>query len=205
MTVTVTSPGPGDGKSFVSANLARAFADIGKKTLLIDGDTRRGQLHGIMDVDRKPGLVNVLQNGDTYSHAPPIRKTGHQGLYVLPSGSRVKEGPELLSSRRMRDLVLDLRSDFEVIIIDSPPLGAGVDPFVLGTLTGAMLVVLRTGETDRELADAKLDLMERLPVRILGAVLNGVPSGRGYRYYSYTAGYESWNEEDIPEPPLLEK
>lgn len=203
VTVTITSPGPGDGKSFVSANLGRAFADIGKKTLLIDGDTRRGQLHKIMDMERKPGLVNVLK--EPGNGGPPIRMTGHDGLFLLTSGSRLQEGPELLSSRRMRDLVLGLRSDFDVIIVDSPPLGAGVDPFVLGTLTGAVLLVLRTGETDRELADAKLDLLERLPIRVLGAVLNGVPSGKDYRYYSYTAGYESWTEEETPAPPLLEE
>lgn len=205
VTLTITSPGPGDGKSFVSANLGRAFANIGKKTLIIDGDTRRGQLHEIFDRQRKPGLINVLKDPSSGHNGPPIRTTDHDRLYLLPSGTRAEDGPELLSSRRMRDLVMRLRSEFDVIIMDSPPLGAGVDPFVLGTLTGAMLLVLRTGETDRQLADAKLELLERLPIRVLGAVLNGVPDSREYRYYSYSGGYESWDEEKTPAPPLLEE
>lgn len=203
VTVTVTSPGPGDGKSFVSVNLARAFADVGKRTLVIDGDTRRGTLHKILGLERKPGLVNLLNTPEDRNGNPPIRMTSHPGLFLLPSGSRLKSGPELLSSKRMRDLVLRLRSDFDVIVVDSPPMGAGVDPFVLGTLTGALLLVMRTGETDRELADAKLELLERLPIRVLGAVLNGVPAGREYKYYSYTTGYEPWGEEDASAPPLL--
>ena len=202
LVTTVTSPGPGDGKSFVSANLGRAFSDIGKRTLVIDGDTRRGRLHDLLKTERKPGLIDVLRNGGA-PVADCVRATTHANLFLLPSGSRIQEGPELLSSKEMRDLILDLRSEFDVIIVDSPPLGAGIDPFALGTLTGSMILVLRTGETDRTLADAKLELLSRLPIRLLGAVLNGVPAAREYRYYAYTPGYETHDEDEAATPALI--
>jgi Mrp family chromosome partitioning ATPase len=89
-----------------------------------------------------------------------------------------------------------LRSRFDVILVDSAPMAAGVDPYVLGTLTGNLLLVMRTGVTDRELAQAKIDLLDRLPVRVLGAVLNDVEAGGAYRYYAYyLAGYEVAEED----------
>jgi len=81
--------------------------------------------------------------------------------------------------------------------VDSPPLDAGVDAYLLGTLTANLLLVLRTGVTDRELATAKLGVLDRLPVRVLGAVLNDVEPRGAYRYYSYSLeGYELKEEQD---------
>ncbi len=94
----------------------------------------------------------------------------------------------------MGELMAQLKSRFNVIIVDSPPLGAGIDPFVLGTATGNMVIVLRSGETNRQMAEAKLRLLDRLPVRVLGAVLNDIRSDGVYQYYSYVYGYVA-NEE----------
>jgi hypothetical protein len=98
----------------------------------------------------------------------------------------------------MSTLLMQLRSSYDVILLDTPPLTAGVDPLALGTLTGSLLLVVRTGATERETTEAKLDVLERLPIRLLGAVLNDVPPGGLYRqYYSYYApGYEAWDEEE---------
>ena len=196
--VTITSPGPGDGKSFVTANLALFFANLGRRTIVVDADIRRGTLHHVLGTERTPGLTDHLRNG---SEGPLIRETGHENLWLLTSGSRMQDGPELLSSKAMRELVQRLRAEYDVVLVDSPPLGAGVDPFALGTLTGNMLLVLRTGTTDREMADAKLELLDRLPIRLLGAVLNGVPATREYRYYSYVSGYGAYDEPER-EPAL---
>jgi Mrp family chromosome partitioning ATPase len=103
----------------------------------------------------------------------------------------------------MEELLTRLRPDYDVIIVDSPPLTAGVDPFVLGTLTGTLIVVLRTGHSNREIAGAKLEVLDRLPIRLLGAVLNDVPKGAAYGYYAYYSyylpGYESVEERDSRE------
>lgn len=191
--VTISSPGPADGKSFVTSNLALSFAELGRRTLVVDGDVRRGTLHHILDTERKPGLTDMLA-GHAWDREV-VRSTAYENLDILPSGTRSQAAPELLASAEARELLLGFRSEYDVILVDTPPLGAGVDPFVLSTISGNLLLVVRTGGTDRELAEAKLDLLDRLPVRLLGVVLNGVPKERSYRYYSYTAGYEATNEE----------
>jgi capsular exopolysaccharide synthesis family protein len=200
LVVTVTSPGSGDGKSFISSNLALSFADNGARTLLIDGDVRRGRLHALMNVTRKPGLTDCL-TGDV-SREKIVHQTNYPLLSIVSCGTRRRNGPELLSSPAMSQLLATMRSSYDVIIVDSPPLGAGVDPFVLGTLTGHLLLVLRTGVTDREYTEAKLDMLDRLPVRVLGAVLNDVRAGDAYGYYSYYTylpGYDAVEERE-PEP-----
>ncbi|HEX7051965.1 MAG TPA: polysaccharide biosynthesis tyrosine autokinase [Longimicrobiales bacterium] len=192
---TITSPGSGDGKSLISANLALAFADQGHRTLLIDGDIRRGGQHRLLGGTRKPGLTDVLMGRAPLEAA--VQNTPYPALQFIGCGTRLQTGPELLGSPTMAEVMRDLRSRYSVILVDSPPLGAGVDPFILATLTGSLVMVLRTGYTDREFAGAKLDTIGRLPVRILGAVLNAVPAQGAYRYYSYLPGYESREEEGV--------
>ena len=96
----------------------------------------------------------------------------------------------------MGKLTAAMRTQFDIILIDSPPLCAGVDPLILGTLTGNVALVLRTGYSHREMAAAKLEVLQRLPLRLLGAILNAVPPGQSYGYYSYfLPGYEAVEEE----------
>jgi len=191
--LTISSPGPGDGKSLVCSNLALSFAEAGYKTLLLDGDIRRGELHRMFGAERIPGLIDYLMKNATLDQV--LRGTTHKNLSLLPCGTRRHHGPELLGSGAMNELMVELKSRYNVVIIDSPPLGAGIDPFVLGTHTASMLLVLRSGETDRQMAEAKLRILDRLPVRMLGAILNHIDSGTGaYKYYSYSYGYAAENE-----------
>lgn len=191
--LAVSSPAPGDGKSLVSSNLALSFAEAGYSTILLDGDIRRGRLHRDFAVERQPGLLDHLAGEIDVSAI--YRPTSHPRLMLIPSGTRRREGPELLGSSRMHDLMSVLRGRFDVIIFDTPPLGAGIDPFVLATATGNLAIVLRAGETDRQLAEAKLQVVDRLPVRLLGAILNDVRVGEGaYKYYSYSYGYVAADE-----------
>jgi capsular exopolysaccharide synthesis family protein len=186
--LTVSSPGPGDGKSFVSANLAMALADGGYRTLLIDGDIRRGALHSVFaPTPQTPGLTDHLAGETTLAEL--IRPTSHPGLFLIPCGRRRRNGPELLAGEGMVDLLRDMRQQFDAVIVDTAPLGAGIDPFALGVATGAMLLVLRTGETDRKLAAAKLEVLDRMPVRILGTVLNDIGENPQFRYSYYLEGY----------------
>jgi len=190
--LTISSPGAGDGKSLVSSNLAVSFAEAGYRTLLIDGDIRRGELHRMFAVDRRPGLLDHLAGQATLEDT--IRQTSQRGLSVMPCGTRRYRGPELLGSAAMAELMAVVKTQFDVILVDSPPLGAGIDPFVLGTTTGHLMLVFRSGETDRQMAEAKLRLLDRLPVRVLGAVLNEVQAEGVYRYYTYLYGYSSDEE-----------
>ncbi len=194
LTLTITSPGIGDGKSFVSLNLALSFADAGYRTLLVDGDTRRGVQHKALKTPSTPGLTDVVASRVPLDAA--LRQTSYPGLTFLSSGTRMQRAPERLLSQNMRDLMTKLRSMFDVVIVDSPPLGAGADPLVLGTLTENLLLVLRTGQSDLNLASTKLEVLNALPVRVIGAVLNDVRSSGVYRYYMYSsAEYELVDEE----------
>lgn len=194
----VTSPGPGDGKTFLCSNLAIAFADGGHRTLLIDADLRRGLLHRRLKVNRQPGLADYLM-GQT-SADEIVQATAYPRLSLIGCGTRTQRAPELLESSTMMDLLARVRGDYDVVMIDSPPLTAGVDPFVLGTLTGSLVVILRTGHSNRNITGAKLEMLHRLPVRLLGGVLNDVPRGAAYGYYAYYSyylpGYEAMEERD---------
>jgi polysaccharide biosynthesis transport protein len=194
MIVTITSPGAGDGKSFMTANLALSYADLGRRVLIIDGDTRRGCMHHVFTVDRQPGLTEYLQ-GEVPLHEI-VRSTDFPLVSLIPSGTRLTNAPELLSSPLLGDLLASVKADYDTVLIDSPPLGAGVDPLVLGTLAGNLLLVMRTGNTQRAIAEAKLRMLDRLPVRVLGTVLNGFNSTDSYRYYSYMPGYEAGDEQE---------
>ncbi|HYN20754.1 MAG TPA: polysaccharide biosynthesis tyrosine autokinase, partial [Thermoanaerobaculia bacterium] len=193
--LTISSPGPGDGKSLIASNLALSFAEAGYRTILIDGDIRRGGLHHTFGLERRPGLVDHLAG--EVSVGAILRPATHPLLTLVPCGSRRHLAPELLGSIRMRELMDLLRRDYQVIIMDSPPLGAGIDPFVLATVAGHLAVVLRAGETDRQLTEAKLQIVDRLPVRVLGAILNDVRIKEGsYKYYRYSYGYVAEVEEE---------
>ena len=197
--VTVSSPGIGDGKSMISSNLALSFAEAGHRTLLIDGDIRRGQQHAIFGVSRRPGLLDYLIGDatvETITRGTPV----HDNLMLIPSGTRRHRGPELLASQAMSRLMTELRTQYDVILVDSPPLSAGIDAFALSAATGHAMMVLRTGTTDRKMAEAKLEVLDRLPIRLLGAVLNDVRATGATRYYSYLPGY---GVEEDEEPRLI--
>jgi len=198
VTLAVSSPGPGDGKSLVASNLALTFAEAGYKTLLIDGDIRRGLLHQTFAVPQRPGLVDHLTGEVALEDV--IRETAHENLMVIPCGSRRHRGPELLASDGTANLIRAMRDRFDAVIVDTAPLGAGIDPYALGTATGYMVLVLRTGKTDRKLANNKLQTLDRMPVRVIGAILNDVRAEGMYRYYSYIDGYGTLEED---EPPRL--
>ena len=198
--LTVSSPGAGDGKSLVCSNLALSFAEAGYRTVLVDGDTRRGQLHAMFGANRRPGLLDLL-GGDAPFEAV-LRPTTHERLTLIPCGTRRHRGPELLHSQAMSQFIAELRRRYDVVVVDSPPLGAGVDPFVLAAATQNMLVVLRTGATDRKMAESKLKLLDRLPVRMLGAVLNDIRAQGEYKYYSYLYGYTTSEDDDLPRTSL---
>jgi succinoglycan biosynthesis transport protein ExoP len=194
--LTVSSPGAGDGKSLVCSNLALSFAEAGYRTVLVDGDTRRGQLHAMFGANRRPGLLDLL-GGDAPFEAV-LRSTTHERLTLIPCGTRRHRGPELLHSQAMSQFIAELRRRYDVVVVDSPPLGAGVDPVVLAAATQNMLIVLRTGATDRKMAESKLKLLDRLPVRMLGAVLNDIRAQGEYKYYSYLYGSTTSEDDDLP-------
>jgi succinoglycan biosynthesis transport protein ExoP len=192
--MTITSPGPGDGKSLISSNLALSFAEAGARTLLIDGDIRRGELGKLFKVPVKPGLVEYLDG--TALIAEVLHPTeAHPNLTLMPGGARRRRAPELLATPRLNQLINQMGAEYDVVIVDSPPLGAGFDAYALATATGNMALVMRAGVTDRKMAAAKMAVVDTLPVRVMGAVLNGIKMTGAYEYYSYYQEYAARDEE----------
>ncbi len=194
--VTVSSPGSNDGKSFLASHLARTFADSGARTLLIDGDLRRGQLNERFSLSRRPGLSEFLKG--TSRRDEVLVQTSIPRLDFIPSGGRHRDAAELLGHAALPRMLSDLQSSYDVIICDSPPLSAGVDAVVLGAATGTMIMVVRTGVSQREVAAARLEVISRLPVRVMGAILNDVPESNAFSYYSHYSlpGYETRSEDE---------
>ncbi|HEY4129204.1 MAG TPA: polysaccharide biosynthesis tyrosine autokinase, partial [Gemmatimonadaceae bacterium] len=188
----VSSPSPGDGKSLISANMAMSFADAGLRTILVDGDTRRGALHEMFDLGAVPGLTDYL--GGRASQQDVIYATADPMLSIIPCGRRQRRSPEMLTSPLLPRLVADLRSMFDVVVFDTPPLAAGIDGYSIAAATGHLLLVLRVGKTERRMTMEKMRVFDRLPVNLVGAVLNGIQLTDGYEYYGYVPGYEASDE-----------
>jgi capsular exopolysaccharide synthesis family protein len=202
LVLTITSPGAGDGKSLIATNLAISFAEAGYRTLLVDGDIRRGKLHSAFDVDSRPGFTEYLTGQSRPEDI--VRLSNQSRLTIVPSGGRDQRAPELLDSDMLPRLMAHMKPRYDVILVDSPPLGAAIDACELGTATGNMLIVLRSGATDRRMAQAKLAVLDRLPVRVLGAVLNDISADGEFRFYSYLNGYAvSGTSDSALTRPLL--
>jgi len=110
-------------------------------------------------------------------------------LWLIPAGERMSRSPELLASASLPNLVADLRANYDVLVFDTPPFAAGIDAYALAAAAGKLLVVLRIGKTEKRMAAAKLTVVDRTPVEVLGTVLNGVGMEGEYQYYGYAAGY----------------
>ncbi len=197
--VTISSPGPNDGKSLIASNLALSFADGGARVVLVDGDIRRGELHETFKSSNKPGLIDYLDGAALLPEV--LRGTHHPNLTLIPSGKRQRRGPELLTGPRLTQLVGLLKREYDVVVIDSPPLGAGSDAYALGIAAENMVIVLRAGLSDRKMAAAKLRTLETLPVRLLGGVLNSIKMTGQYQYYSYYLDYAAVDEDQVKTLP----
>jgi len=180
--VLVTSPAPRDGKSMVSANLAISYATAGHRTILVDADTRRGHAHTMFETERSPGLADYLV-GRVGADAL-VQTTAVENLAFIARGGGEGFNPERLDSKAMDELLAQLRADYDIVVLDAPPLAAGADTLVLGKRSDKVVIVVRAGETDSQLARTKLDLIGNVNLPIVGAVLNAVPtSSHYYQYY----------------------
>ncbi len=186
--VSLTSAGPGEGKSATSTNLAVVMAQLGKRVLLIDGDLRKPRLHEVFGISNRSGLTNVLAAGED-----PNRVTAScavSNLLVIPSGPIPPNPSELLSSNRMHEFLRRARAQFDFVIIDTPPVLAVTDATVIGSLSDGVVLCLRAGKVLREDARTCRDRLLMNDVKILGTVLNRHREGRsGGRQSSYYEAY----------------
>jgi capsular exopolysaccharide synthesis family protein len=189
--IVLTSPCPGDGKTTVACNLSIAVAEIDRKVLLIDGDLRRPRLHKVFGVANTRGLSDVLW-ADTPLETVPIShlvcESEVSGLYLLPGGSCGITPWNLFYSPRMSRLLKRLRAEFDMIMIDAPPMIHLADARVLGRLADGVILVVRAGQTTTESALSASQRFAEDGARVLGTVLNSWDprTSRGYGYGSYS-------------------
>lgn len=183
-TVLITSAAPSEGKTMTAANVAVTMAQAGNRVLIIDCDMRRPRVHRMFNVQRDRGVSNVLVGNCPLAEA--IIPSAVPGLDVLPAGPVPPNPSEMLGSQSMVKLFQTLRERYDRIIVDSPPITAVTDAVILSRLADGVLLVVRAGETHREIIRNGVELLKAANAHILGAILNGVDMGRdSYYYYQY--------------------
>lgn len=186
-TILVTSANASEGKSITVCNLAVSFAQIGKKVLIIDGDLRRPRLHQYLNVPNTKGLSNVLTQQVSLEDA---MKETVLNIKVLTCGTILANPAELLNSNLLKQLLKELKSQFDIILIDTPPVGVVTDAAILSTLVDGTLMVVASHQTDSDDVIRAMKLLNNVGARMLGSVLTKVPTGRkgyhGNQYYGYS-------------------
>jgi capsular exopolysaccharide synthesis family protein len=200
--LVVTSPGPGEGKSTISTHLAMAMAEAGKRVLLIDMDLRRPQLHTFFNLPNERGFADLVRGSDMPLRItgvePPILPTAHPRVSLLTSGHiEVNDIGELFHSPRVPGLLRQLRDCFDVVVLDTPPLLEFSESRLAASFSDGVLLVLRSGHTDRESAMAAREQLLQDRIELLGTVLNDwdprqvSPNSRYNSYYNSYKRYQS--------------
>jgi succinoglycan biosynthesis transport protein ExoP len=203
--MVVTSAGPAEGKSTVVSNLGIAIAEVNHKTLLIDADLRKPRQHDIFNLKNDRGLSELLRSKDpvaTLLEGGIIQETDIPNLYVLTSGAANSAATSLLYSSRMPELIQKLRTEFESILIDTPPMLQIPDARVLGRMVDRVILVTRASKTTRAAAIAARQRFSEDGTKMLGTILNDwnpkrSPNGyygnySGYYYGAYRNGYNGY-------------
>ncbi len=190
--VMITSSLPGEGKSFVSANLAAAFAQAEEKVLLIDCDLRKGRIKKIFNIpSKKSGLSNLLIDKKwKEKYYEYIRKTKIDNLYVITTGSYPPNPSELLASERFEKLLEKLKESFDIIILDCPPVTGLNDALVVSSRADVSVIVARYKKTKMEILEKTKKSIENIGSKIAGVILNQC-AVRENNYYYYGHYYQS--------------
>ncbi|MEQ8820893.1 MAG: polysaccharide biosynthesis tyrosine autokinase [Sumerlaeia bacterium] len=198
--ILVTSCLPREGKSTVSSNLAISYAGRGGKVLLIDADMKLPIVHQTFQVNRNPGLAEVLTGQKNWREV--VQPSGVDNLEVMVAGQSVPSPADLLESEAMVELLAELRQNYETIIVDSAPLHGMSDSYVLGPKVDGIAIVVNVGGTKTELLNKTVGALRAMHVRVLGVVYNYQTKGaHGVRYYydyyyGYKYGYRYGNRYD---------
>jgi receptor protein-tyrosine kinase len=196
--IVVTSPSPAEGKSFAAVNLAVSESQLeDNPTLLIDCDFRRPVIHSLFQIERSPGMTDLLLGKARIEDC--VKKLAGLNLYVLPAGEAVINPLELLNLREMKHIIEQLPRAFNWVILDSPPLLFAADANLLSTLCSGTVLVVRIGTTTIDsVTRAMQSLCEN---NVLGIVANGARRGELYSKYTYYHSYYYTTPDNPSEQP----
>ncbi len=186
----VTSPTANNGKSINSVNMAVSFAQMGKKTLLIDSDMRNPTLHRLFSIPVKNGLSEILAG---LTDSITVSKTEIENLSLLTAGKIPPNPSELLASERTDKLLAFVKQHYDCVFIDTPPVNLVTDPTAFATKSTGYIMVIKSGVTDTQSTKRAVDALQSLGANIVGFVLNDAMETNGMKYYSYGKyrGYKS--------------
>lgn len=176
-TIMVASAVSGEGKTTTIGNLAVAYAQEGKRVLLMDTDLRKPAVHRMFNVPNHIGLTSVLSS--QYKVTEVLRETGVEGLHVLTSGPVPPNPSEMIGSRKMHALLEDLKEEYDVILFDTPPVLAVSDALIISSLADGVILVVSAGKVKKDLVKKAKAHLEHVNARILGAALNNVQLSKG--------------------------
>ncbi|EMF0655184.1 polysaccharide biosynthesis tyrosine autokinase [Acinetobacter baumannii] len=193
--IMISGPSPEVGKSFISTNLATIFAQGDKRVLLIDADMRRGYMHKYFDVDVKPGLSELLSGQADLQKV--LHKTQVTNLDVITRGKSPTNPSEILSSNQFKELLEQLQSQYDHIIIDTPPVLAVTDGIIISQYTGVNLIVARYAKSQMKELELTVNRFEQAGVKVNGFILNDIQrASAGYGYgYNYAYAYKAQKED----------
>ena len=184
-TIMLSSALHSEGKSVSCVNLAVTLAnDVNRrKVILIDADLRAGSIHQLLGIRPKAGLSEVLANGIPWQEV--LVGTPLPNLMVLPRGIAPPHPAELLASNRMREVMAEVRAEYDFCLVDSPPIVPLADPGIIGTLTDGAVIVIRGGKTQRTLVQYAVSLLTQANVQVLGSILTHAESHIPEYIYRY--------------------
>ena len=198
-TIVVTSPGVSEGKTATLANLGVVFAQAGERVVLLSGDLRRPRIGDFFGLDEQAGLTSVLLGQLTLEQAL-LSVPGFGRLTLLPSGPVPPNPAELLNSAQAQEIFARLRHNFDLVLIDSPPVLPVTDAAILARHADATLLVAAAGQTRRADLRRAAEKLDQVNAKILGIVLNKV-SRQTERSYGYTNSYKPYRAEAPPVMP----
>ncbi|HVN19626.1 MAG TPA: polysaccharide biosynthesis tyrosine autokinase [Dongiaceae bacterium] len=195
--IVVTSALPQEGKTTTSINTAVVLAQKGIRVLLIDADLRRPSIHKTLGMGPHSGLSNVLTGSITLDQAI-TRSSVLPNLFVLPAGTPPPNPAELLASANMREVLSQLREQYDHVVIDTPPSLSVTDAVVLSPRADAVVLVIRSGQTTKQALRRSRDLLMQVNAKVVGVLLNAVDltSPDYYYYYEYRGKYASYYRDE---------
>ena len=182
--ITITSSMQNEGKSTVIANIAVSFANLEKKVLLLEGDLRNPSVHRMFNISNINGVTDILSKDKAFAEC--VHCTDVKNLHVLTCGAMPPNPSEILSSKKMKDFINELKEYYDYIFIDAPPIGIVTDAGIISTYSDGCVFVVGSKQCDIEMAKIAKKRLEDVGANIIGAVLNKFEAeGSGNNYYNY--------------------
>lgn len=192
----VSSSIPSEGKTFSAAIIATSFAGEGKKVLLLDIDMRKPGVNRIFDIEPSPGFSDLVKGKHDIESC--VKETSVPGLYILPTGSRVSNPPQLLKQKKVREIIDEIKGKFDYIILDTPPTAMFIDTAIVSTMCDAFILVVRSGYADREVVKNLIKDLKQKNIAVVGVILNFLDLAKhAYSsYYYYHKAYKDYYDKD---------